>query len=180
MSKYGIEYAVFAERAADGTYSNGRYLSPVAAYNGTPNVVSGSDYGDNHSLDAEAFVAGGTLSVEFNRDQDDIYVFLLGHEQAQSGEIAYNSDDEAPLVGTGAIGRSNGKNRKYTTVFYKEVQFHEPNDENVTRNNSIQHNHLTLEGEILIPEDGEWKLRKQFDTFAAAKAYLDNLVGISE
>lgn len=176
MSKYGIEYAVFATKGENG-YTGGCWISPVAGYNGTPTVVSGADYGDNRSLDPESYVAGGTLSVEFNRDQDDIYTFLLGHVKSQEGEIAYNSNDEAPVVGTGAIGRSDGG---YKAIFYKEVQFHEPNDENATRTNSINHNHLTLEGEIMIPEDGEWKLTKRFDTLAAAKTYLNGLVGITE
>ena len=37
MSKKGIEYAVFGifDETA-GTYSGGKYLSPVAAYNGNP------------------------------------------------------------------------------------------------------------------------------------------------
>lgn len=175
MSKNGIEYAVFATKNSDGSYTNGRYISPVASYNGNPTVVSGADYGDNRSLDPESYVAGGTLNVEFNRDQDEVYTFLLGHQQSASGEISYNSNDEAPIVGTGAIGRADGK---YKAMFYKEVQFHEPNDENSTRNNSIQHNHLALEGEIMIPEDGEWKLKKTFDTLAQAKAYLNNIVGI--
>ena len=119
MSKYGIRYAVFAKYNDDGTYTDGCYLSPVAGYNGNPNVASGSDYGDDRSLDAESYVAGGTLSVEFNRDKDELYTFLLGHEQAQSGEIAYNSNDEAPIVGTGAIGRGDGK---WTVRFYKQKQ----------------------------------------------------------
>lgn len=175
MSKYGIEYAVFAKRNSDGSYTDGKYISPVAAYNGAPNVVSGSDYGDNRSLDPESYVSGGTLTVEFNRDQDDIYTYLLGHEMSDSGEIAYNSDDEAPIVGSGAVGRSDGK---YRAMFYKEVQFHEPNDENATRNNSISHNHLSLVGDIQVSEDGEWKLRKTFDTKAQAIAWLNNIVGI--
>ena len=177
MSKYGIEYAVFARKNNDGSYTDGRYISPVAGYNGTPNVVSGSDYGDNRSLDPESYVSGGTLNVEFNRDEDEIYTFLLGHDISASGEIAYNSNDEAPIVGTGAIGRADGQ---YKAVFYKEVQFHEPNDENQTRNNSIQHGHINLEGDIQIPEDGEWKLKKTFATKAQAVAYLNNLVGIED
>ena len=177
MSKYGIEYAVFAAKDSSGQYTDGRWISPVAAYNGTPTVVSGADYGDNRSLDPESYVAGGTLSVEFNRDQDEIYTFLLGHEQDTGGEISYNSNDEAPVVGTGAIGRSDGG---YKGVFYKEVQFHEPNDENQTRTNSIQHNHLTVEGEIMIPEDGEWKLTKRFDSLEDAKAWLNALADVEE
>lgn len=175
MSKYGIEYAVFARYNDDGSYTDGRYISPVVNYNGNPNVASGSDHGDNRALDAESYVAGGAITVEFNRDQDEIYTFLLGHTQADDGEIDYNSNDEAPIVGTGAIGRSDGK---WKVRFYKQVKFHEPNDENTTRTETIQHNHLTLEGDLMIPEDGSWKKSKIFPTFAQAKAYLNNLVGI--
>lgn len=177
MSKYGIRYAVFARYNNDGSYTDGRYISPVANYNGNPNVASGSDFGDDRSLDAESYVSGGTLAVEFNRDQDEIYTFLLGHAQADDGEIDHNANDEAPIVGSGAVGRSDGK---WKVRFYKQVKFHEPNDENTTRTQAIQHNHLTLEGDIMIPEDGSWKLTKTFTTFAQAKAYLDNLVGIEE
>ena len=177
MSKYGIEYAVFARYNNDGSYTDGRYISPVANYNGNPQVASGADHGDNRAIDAESYVAGGTLTVEFNRDQDEIYTFLLGHAQANDGEIDHKSDDEAPLVGTGAIGRSDGK---WKARFYKQVKFREPNDENTTRTESIQHNHLTLEGDIMIPEDGSWKLTKTFNSKAQAIAYLNNLVGIEE
>lgn len=177
MSKNGIEYAVFATKNSDGTYTNGCYISPVAAYTGNPNVASGADHGDNRALDPESYVVGGTLNVEFNRDQDDIYTFLLGHtKDTKSGEIAYNSNDEAPVVGTGAIGRSDGK---YKAIFYPEVQFHEPNDENTTRNNSIQHNHVALEGDIMVPKGGNWKFTEKFDTLDDAKAYLNAKVGIT-
>lgn len=177
MAKKGIEYAVFGLlNEKDGTYSGGKYLSPVANFNGTPTKASVTDYGDNRALETDNSVTGGTLSVELNNDEDEIYVFLLGHEKAESGEISYNVNDTPPYVGCGAIGKSGNK---YVAKFYKKVQFSEPNDENQTKQENTTFTHVTLEGTILIPEDGEWKLREEFDTLAAAKSWLNEKVGIA-
>ena len=40
MAKTGIEYAVFGLLQEDGTYKNGKYLSPVTNFNGTPTKAS--------------------------------------------------------------------------------------------------------------------------------------------
>lgn len=179
MAKKGIEYAVFGlldEKA--GTYSGGKYLSPVAGFNGSPTKSSVTDYGDNRALETDNSVTGGTLSVELNDDDDEIYVFLLGHKKdEEGGEIVYNVNDVAPYVGCGAVGISGNK---YIAKFYKKVQFSEPNDDNTTKQENTTFGHVTVEGTILIPEDGNWRLRKGFDTLAEAKKYLNDLVGITE
>lgn len=184
MAKTGIRYAVFATAtvAQDGTisYSNGKWISPVAGFNGAMNVNSQKDWGDDKAVDEESGITGGTLTVELNRDEDDIYTFLLGHEKAESGdnagEVIYNADDVAPFIGVGAVGKSGSK---WVGKWYSLVKFHEPNDDNSTKQETITFNHVSVEGEILIPEDGNWKKRKVFDTEALAKAWIDNLAGIS-
>lgn len=177
MSKKGIEYAVFGLLQEDGTYSGGKYLSPAAGFNGAPTKSNVKDYGDNRVVETDNSVTGGTLTVELNNDEDELYTFLLGHKaKEQGGEIAYNANDEAPFVGVGAIGKSG---KKYVSKFYKKVQFSEPNDDNSTKQENTTFNHVTLEGEIIIPEGGEWKLRKSFETLEAAKSYLNKLVGIT-
>ena len=178
MSKKGIEYAVFGIlNETTGTYSSGRYLSPVAGYNGSPNAADVKDYGDNRVVETDKTVTGGTLSVELNHDDDDIYAMLLGHTRdAETGEIVFNADDVAPYVGTGAIGKSEGE---YVARFYNKVQFAEPSDDNTTKQENTTFNHVTLEGDILIPEGGDWKKRKRFNPLAAAKAWLNELVNIS-
>lgn len=178
MAKKGIEYAVFGKLdEKTGTYSGGKYLSPVASFNGSPSKASATDYGDNRSLETENSVTGGTLSVELNNDDDEIYVFLLGHKKdEQTGEISYNVDDIPPYVGCGAIGKNGNK---YTVKFYKKVQFSEPNDDNQTKQENTTFNHVTIEGTILIPEDGEWKLREDFSTLSEAKEWLNKKVGIA-
>ena len=143
MAKKGIEYAVFGILdEATGTYSGGKYLSPVAGYNGNPTKANVTDYGDNRSLESDDSVTGGSLNVEFNNDADEIYTMLLGHtKDTESGEISYNSDDEPPFVGTGAVGREGAG---YVGKFYKKVKFSEPNDENTTKQENTTFNHVNL------------------------------------
>lgn len=177
MAKKGIRYAVFGLWQEGGTYKDGKYLSPVASFNGSPTKSNVKDFGDDRIVETDNAVTGGTLSVELNNDDDELYTFLLGHEAAkEGGEIIHNADDTAPFVGVGAIGQSGNK---WVVKFYNKVQFSEPNDDNSTRQENTTFNHVTLEGEILIPEDGNWKRRKTFDTLAEAKTYLNGIVGIT-
>lgn len=179
MAKKGIEYAVFGLLQEDGTYKDGKYLSPVAGLTGTPTKSNVKDYGDNRVVETDNSVTGGTLNLELNNDADDIYTFLLGHKQMDEdggeGSVAYNVKDVAPFVGVGAIGQSEGG---YVARFYKKVQFSEPNDENSTKQENTNFSHINLEGEIIIPEDGEWRLRRRFDTLKKAKDWLNAKVGI--
>lgn len=177
MAKKGIEYAVFGLwQEEGGTYTGGKWLSPVAGLTGTPTKSNVKDYGDNRVVETDNSVTGGTLSLELNNDADEIYTFLLGHKEGQQKKgVVYNVNDVAPFVGVGAVGQSEGG---YVAVFYKKVQFSEPNDENQTKQESVTFNHITLEGEIIIPEDGEWKLRERFDTLKEAKDWLNEKVGI--
>lgn len=183
MAKKGIRYAVFAHAtvATDGTitYAEGKHISPVVGFNGAMTKTSDKDYGDDRVVDTENSVTGGTLTVELNNDEDDIYVYLLGHDKAtgSSGSlITYNIDDEAPLVGVGAYGRSG---RQWVAKWYSLVKFSEPDDDNSTKTENVEFGHITLEGEIMIPENGNWKFREVFETEAAAKSWIDSRAGIA-
>ena len=153
MAKKGIEYVVFGKLQANGTYKDGKRLSPAAAFNGSATKSNVKDYGDNRTVETDNSVTGGTLTVELNDDTDEIYTYLLGNTQATDGEeIVSNADDIAPYVGVGAIGMSG---TKFVAKFYNKVQFSEPNDDNRRR-------------------------RKTFATREEAKAYLNKIVGITE
>ncbi len=185
MAKKGIRYAVFATRtetvgtggAITVAYSNGTNISPVVTFNGSINTSSQKDYGDDIVVDVDNSVTGGTLSVELNNDEDAIYTMLLGHSKdTTSAEIAFSSEDVAPYIGVGAIGKSGNE---WVGKWYPKVQFHEPADDNQTKQENVTFGHITLEGDILIPDDGIWKERKTFADLAAAKTWLNGKAGIS-
>lgn len=185
MAKKGIQYAVFAkltetDNGATQSYSNGKYLSPVASYTGTPNNSDAKDYGDDRCVEVAKETVGGTLSVELTNDDEDIFTLLLGHVQGATGvtagELAFNVNDNIPYVGTGAIGKSGSK---YRAIWYPKVIFSEPTDENTTRQESTAFGHVTLEGEIVPLASGVWKQEKRFDSLTEAKSWLNSKASIS-
>lgn len=186
MAKKGIQYAVFAKleetnNGATLSYTGGKYLSPVASYTGTPNNSNVKDYGDDRCVEVANETIGGTLSVELTNDDEDIFTLLLGHAIGASGssgagELVYNVNDTIPYVGTGAIGKSGSK---YRAIWYPKVIFSEPTDENATKQESTTFGHITLEGEIVPPVDGKWKVEKRFDSLSSAKSWLNSKAGIS-
>lgn len=183
MAKKGIEYVVFGKLdEKTGTYSDGKYFSETAAFNGAPTKSSAKDFGDNRQVEVDNSVTGGTLTWEANKDKDEMYNFLLGHAEAKAGMpegassgVVHNARSEAPFVGVGAVGLSDAG---YKTKFYKKVQFSEPSDDNQTKQENTTFGHVTLEGSIFIPEDGIWKEEYTFATIEEAKTYLDTKVGI--
>ena len=178
MSKKGLRYVAFGKLQNDGTYSQGKHLSPAASLSGSANISDVKDYGDDRVVETDKSVTGGTLSVELNNDEDDIYTMLLGHRPSASeaGDVVYKDSDTPPIVGVGAIGKS-GSN--WVAKWYPMVQFHEPNDDNATRQEATNFGHITLEGDILVGDDGIWKEHKRLTTLAAAKTWLNGKAGIS-
>lgn len=183
MAKKGIRYAVFGKYtettnkdtgAVTISYTDGKYLAPVAAFTGTPNNSNQKDYGDDHCVEVANETTGASLSVELTNDDLDIFAMLLGHDLTE-GKLVYSVNDVAPYVGVGAIGKSGSK---WRAKFYKKVLFAEPTDENTTKQENTSFGHLTLEGDAIPLDDGTWKEEKEFDTVAAAKTYLNGLVGI--
>jgi phi13 family phage major tail protein len=181
MAKTGFLYTCAGIlNETDGNYTDGRYLGPSATFNITVTSADVKDYGDNRVTETYNAVTGGTVSLELNEMLSELNAFLLGHKvNEETGEIVFNQDDTIPFIGLGAIGTSkrDGKN-KYIAKFYRKIQLKEPNDENSTQQENVSFTHSTLEGNMFVPEDGEWKDQNEFDTLDEAKEWLNEKVGI--
>lgn len=182
MAKKGIRYCVFGlyHETTVGTtttitYTDGKRLSPVASFNGAPNVADAKDYGDDGTVESVKEALGATLSVELTNDDMEIFTFLLGHSKDASGVLKYTNSDEPPYVGCGAIGLSGDK---WRAKIYTKVRFAEPSDDNSTKQESITFNHITLEGDAVMDANGCWKKEKEFETEAAAKQWLNDELGV--
>ena len=183
MAKKGLRYVAFGKWASDGTYTanEGRYLSPAASLSGTINASDVKDYGDDRVVETDNSVTGGTLAVELNNDDDEMYTYLLGAKTGSTGDtegaIIGNVDDVAPYLGVGCVGKSGSR---WVAKIYLKVQFSEPTDENATKEENTTFNHISLEGDILTQENGDWRWRKSFETFAAAKSWVDGILKVTE
>ena len=181
MAKTGIKKVYVGKWSAEGTYSEGKKLGTTAGFNGNPNANDAVDYGDNGAQETDKSVTGGTVSLEQNELTLEEKSMLLGHQMDVSKkELVYDVNDVAPYVGIGAIGtsRRSGAN-VFVGKFYKKVQFGEPNDENSTKQETTTFGHDSIEGTILIPEDGIWKEEGEFKKEAEAEARLKKKVGIT-
>jgi phi13 family phage major tail protein len=182
MSKTGFLYTCAGILSEDESkWTEGKYLGSAATFSITTTTSDVKDYGDNGVVETDTSVTGGTVNLELNDMEKELYAFLLGHTVDKStGEIAFNAEDISPFVGIGAVGTSTrSKAHKYIGKFYHKVQFKEPNDENTTKQENVTFSHTSLEGNLFVPEEGLWKEQCEFDTLAEAKEWLNKKVGIT-
>lgn len=181
MAKTGFLYTCAGTLQEDGTHKDGRHLGPSATFNITPTTADVKDYGDNGVVETETEVTGGTVGLDLNEMLMENNAYILGHKiDEETGELLHRQEDIAPFLGIGAIGTSkrSGKN-KFIGKFYPKVQFKEPNDENATKQDNTTFTHTHLDGNLFVPEDGLWKVQKEFDSLTEAKAWLNEKVGIT-
>ena len=179
MAKKGLKHVVFAEKTTAGSYTDGIRISPAVRVSLNLNKAEGKDYGDDVVVDSESSVTGGTMEVELNHDEDEIYTYLLGHEKdTTTNEIDFNVNDSPKAVGAGYIQpASMAGGNKWIAEWVTEVKFSDPNEEANTKTDSVSFVHTTLSGDIIVQDDGQWKTRKVFDTAAAAIAWVEEKAG---
>lgn len=181
MARKGLDYVAFAKYSylnGTTTYSQGAKLSTAVGFNVNLNNSVVNDYGDNRVVETVSEVTGGDVSVELNNDDAALYAFLVGAtvtENQGKTTIVSNANDEPPLVGAAAIGKTGNV---WRLKIYKKCQFSEPNDENATKQESVTFTHTTLSGRMIVPEDGEWRIMEDYSTLADAIAAVEALFHI--
>ena len=181
MAKKGFLYVVVGKLdETNGKYSDGKYMGPSSTFNITTTSNDVKDYGDNYAVETDTSVTGGTVSLEINEMTNENYSYVLGHTyDTEKNLIQCNKDDIAPFLGIGAVGVSrNGGKDYYTAKVYKKVQFKEPNDENATQQDTLSFTHTTVEGNMFVPEDGNWKDQQTFTALSEAKEWLNEMLGV--
>ena len=190
MAKIGFEYTVIAKMTAgtdkslsEVAYTEGIYMGPNSAFNFSPNANDVKDYGDDRVTETDTSVIDGTISVEHNELTMEQEAYMLGHSitgATGSEHIVSNAEDIAPYLGIGFVGKSKRSGAlKYSAKFYPKTQFREPGDDNATKQDSTAFAHTTMEGNMFTLENGDWRDAAEFDTLAAAKAWLNAKVGIT-
>lgn len=179
MAKKGLEYVCYGMLQEDGTYKNGKYVGPTAKFQATATTNSVKDYGDNGVVATDTSVTNGTVSLEINEMVNQHHASLLGHTyDTETDEVRCNRNDIAPYVGIGCLGMSTGA-KPFKVVVYLKAQFKEPSDEYDTMQETVTFNHSTLEGDFYTLENGDYSIKKGFDTKQQAKDYLNKLLGIA-
>lgn len=186
MAKIGMEYVVYAKLGSDEeTYSAGKYLGPTSAFNMTTNNNDIKDYGDDRAVESDVTLNDITISVEVNEFGVELEADLLGHKiDPESGEMVSSTEDVAPYLGVGFIGKSRSNNATiYRAIWLPKCQFKNPADDNSTKQESTTFNHSTLEGTAFPLADHTMNVKKEFKgegALDAAKAWLNGKANIAD
>lgn len=149
----------------------------------TANVsISSSDvklFGDGGVAETDKSFQNGTIDLTSTDLSFQNQADLLGKTLTED-ELVSKDTDIAPYVKFGFIGANKVNNAvKYRAVILSKVQFGEPSDENDTKGETIEFKTHSLQGSVLVADDGEWKREKTFATLELAKAYINTELGIS-
>lgn len=187
MAKVGMEYVVSAHltEGEDGvaTYTKGRYWGPSSSFSVSPNASSVDDYGDDGVVESDRSITNAGISIELNESTLELEADILGHVyDSETKEMTSSRDDQAPWLGMGCVGKSMRNNKiVFRVIWLNKVMVNEAGEELATKQETTTFNHSTYEGTAysLKDEKGSWVIKKEFDTLAAAKAYLNEKAGIS-
>lgn len=181
MAKIGLRNYLFGvlTEQQDGSGEYGSPLKPGKAVSCSVSVSnnSASLYADDGLAESDTSFQNATVSIEIDNEDIAIIATLLGHA-IDDGEMVRSTTDIAPYVGLGRIITKMVNNVvKYKVEFLSKVKFGEPSADENTRGESVEFATTTLEGTASQLGNGEWSRAKEFDTLAAAQAYLEGLFG---
>ena len=190
----GMRYAVAATITtytpySGITYGNGFKVSEARGANVTWETEDGEFFGDDVALDSLTGVLGYSVEFETAGLQDSVRQKLLG-ETKDSGDAYHITGAEAPDAGFGYVKQmrddaSGTVSTTWEAWWYHKLKFAQPNEEARTKEKSTEWRVPTITGKgagVFLSADAnqpDFAEHKTFSTFAAAKAFIDNLANIA-
>jgi phi13 family phage major tail protein len=167
MAKIGLRYPVYKSGSKSGVI--GKAIQ--ADINIQVNEVKLP--ADDTIAETDRSFKEGKLTLGVDDLSDVIQKDFLGHAISEDGELTANGDDTSPFVGVGFFGVKRVNNvSKYRAIWLPKVQFAEPNDTNSTKGENTSFSTPTMDGTIMLDDEGNWKYEQTFATVEEAKAYL--------
>ena len=175
MAKIGLKYPVYKGETTQGVIGKAIQADISIEVNDV------KLYADDAVAESDKSFSSGTITLGTDDLSDTIQTDLFGHAvNAETNEITAKGTDDSPYVGIGFYGTKKvGGVRKFRAIWLPKVQFAEPNDENATKGENVEFRTPTLEGTIMLDDNGDWKKENTFDTKDEAKAYLEEKAGIT-
>ena len=171
MAKIGLKYPVYK-----GTTSG--VIGKAIQADITIEVNDVQLHADDGVVESEKSFKSGKITLGIDDLSDTIQTEFLGHTIAD-GVITAAGTDSSPYVGVGFYGTKMVSGvKKYRAVWFRKVQFGEPSDSNKTKGETVEFTTPTLEGTIMLDDNGKWKDEKTFTTEADAIAFLNTQAGI--
>ena len=182
MKRVGLKhpvYALYSDATGSPVYTNGAVIAKAMSASIAINKNNTILYADDDIDEIDQSFISGTETLGLNELPLEVQSVLLGHSIV-SGEMTANSNDVSPYVGHGFYGKIKRNNAiKWRAIWFKKIQFGEPNDETETQGESVVFQTPSIEGTIMKDINGDWKDEKVFDTEAEAIAWLDGKASIT-
>lgn len=180
MAQIGLNHFMYsvATVASDGTitYSGAKSPAKAISFSFEPTVSDAKLYADDGLAESDSSVTGGSITMGIDRYDLETMATILGHT-VEDGEVVDNINDTAPYVACGRITRLmvDGQ-QKFRATLLRLCKFTEPSESENTRGESVEFGTYELSGTMVVPQDGNWRLRQTFDTEDDAVSYLQGLL----
>jgi len=172
-----LVYAVMTDELTE-TYGAVKEAPPVINIKVSPKVDTATLYASNRAV--ETATSLGDIPVDFEA-QDmplEVQADFFGHVlDPLTGEMTYNTEDQAPYVALGyQRTKGNGKSRY---VWLYKVKFQEISEESKTQEDKTTFQTPKVEGLAIANKNGDWKKVADQDsgTTPVTDTFLDTVPG---
>lgn len=164
-TRIGCDNLVYAELDKDSQesldYKDIKPLPGVMTLNINPNASVDTIFYDDGPGETATTLGNVDVEIEKNELTTEQKAALLGHKVDDKGAILYGVNDVPPWV---AIGfRTLKSNGTYRYVWLYKGKFHEPEDNNQTKGDSIEFQSETINGQFVMTDHefdmGDRKIR---------------------
>ena len=184
MAKIGLNnfrYAVATVNETTGavTYGGAKKPAKAISFQFEPTVADATLYADDLLAEKDSRVTGGSVTMGIDREDLETLCEILGHTYSAQSGVVDNVNDIAPYVGVGRVTRLMVDGvQKYRGTVLSLVKFSEPTEEDNTMGENVEFSTTELSGTMVVPQDGNWRHRKVFDTQADAVSYIEGLLAV--
>lgn len=171
MSKIGCKHMIFKPDSDTA----GMWLAGLVEANLTITNATGELYADDIQWEQDEQFASGSLATEIADLTLEKQGKLFGHTYSAEGGLVKNVSDVAPSGKLGYVRTLSrrGVGRVYQGIVFTKAKPAEQNDNVSTKGSSIEYQTNPVTFNISSEDSGQWNTTKEFDTEAAAIAYID-------
>lgn len=186
MAKNGLSTFLYAPYNEEkNTYGDVGKLAGAISYKETLTKSETEIHADNTVAISDSSVTGGTLALEVDDDDPEIFGPLLGRKkktikvEGKTEEVNVGNSSDTPIpIGFGFIENERSRAASWFTVnFYPKVTFAPYDKENATKNKNNEYKTPTVTGTLYNIDNGDYKYDKRYKTMLDALKTLYALFG---
>lgn len=186
MAFIGMKHPVFAPitsmpAGSLPTYGTGFVVGLALEAKVDITMASSKLYGDDAIAESDKSFQSGKITLGIDDLSKDVIVDWLGSTDVTVGGVPAIRDAGNNASPEGGFGyyrvRKKGGVRSIRAYWYYRTQWGQPSESSKTKGENIEWQTLSLEGDVMaVPDtDNTWRDIADFDTEAAAAAWLDGL-----